>query len=174
MELRDQAERRQSILLDEPVNILHDSYILSFKLSNLVASAVPIDVYVRLRGFEADSPLILFRDFENRMKEDLKLNLVFTLEKDIGSILQIDIAFDVCDVEDDVMVARSVLINFAFFTVYVYSKHMYSITEVELRNALRIDDDDLARGAIDENVFIANRGTAARIGPGRKTSLTLL
>ena len=38
MELRDQAERRQSILLDEPVNILHDSYILSFKLSNLVAS----------------------------------------------------------------------------------------------------------------------------------------
>ena len=116
MELRDQAERRQSILLDEPVNILHDSYILSFKLSNLVASAVPIDVYVRLRGFEADSPLILFRDFENRMKEDLKLNLVFTLEKDIGSILQIDIAFDVCDVEDDVMVARSVFMN--CLTVY--------------------------------------------------------
>ena len=50
---------------------------------------------------------------------------------------------------------------------------MYSITEVELRNALRIDDDDLARGAIDENVFIANRGTAARIGLGHKTSLTL-
>ena len=38
-----------------------------------------------------------------------------------------------------------------------------SITEVELRNALRIDDDDLARGAIDENIFIPNRGAAARV-----------
>lgn len=115
--------------------------------------------------------MILFRDFDNRMKEDLKLNLVFTVEKDIGSILQIDIAFDVCDVEDDVMVARLVFQNFGCLKKFAYFNHQYSITEVELRNALRIDDDDLARGAIDENVFISNRGTAARIGRGHKVLL---
>lgn len=103
---QNKAERRQSVLLDEPANILHDSYVLSFKLSNLVASATPVDVYVRLRGFENDSPLLLFRDFDNRVKEDLKLNLVFTLTEDIGAILQVDIAMDVPDVEDDAMVAR--------------------------------------------------------------------
>ena len=32
-----------------------------------------------------------------------------------------------------------------------------------LRNAMRVSEDQVARGAIDQNVFISNRGTAARI-----------
>ena len=133
----------KKVLLDEPCNILHESYVLSCKVSNLVASQAPIDIYIRLRGFENDSPLILFRDFENRMKEDLKLNLIFSIENDIGAVLQIDFVMDVPDMEDDIMVA--------------------SLTEVELRNAMRVSEDQVARGAIDQNIFISNRGTAARI-----------
>ena len=38
-----------------------------------------------------------------------------------------------------------------------------SVTEVELRNALRVDDDEIARGGIDENIFLQNRGPASRI-----------
>ena len=105
-------------------------------MSNLVASQAPIDIYIRLRGFENDSPLILFRDFENRMKEDLKLNLIFSIENDIGAVLQIDFVMDVPDMEDDIMVA--------------------SLTEVELRNAMRVSEDQVARGAIDQNISYFN------------------
>ena len=100
-----QMMKAHTVLLDEPCNILHESYVLSCKVSNLVVSQAPIDIYIRLRGFENDSPLILFRDFENRMKEDLKLNLIFSIENDIGAVLQIDFVMDVPDMEDDIMVA---------------------------------------------------------------------
>ena len=110
--------KADKVLLDEPCNILHESYVLSCKVSNLVVSQAPIDIYIRLRGFENDSPLILFRDFENRMKEDLKLNLIFSIENDIGAVLQIDFVMDVPDMEDDIMVA--------------------SLTDVELRRDFQL------------------------------------
>ena len=110
--------KADKVLLDEPCNILHESYGLSCKVSNLVVSQAPIDIYIRLRGFENDSPLILFRDFENRMKEDLKLNLIFSIENDIGAVLQIDFVMDVPDMEDDIMVA--------------------SLTEVELSQVFKV------------------------------------
>ena len=88
IELKDLRATSQTLLLDEPVNRSHKTYIVSFSLRGMPKTKVPTDVYIRLRGSVEDSPLIVYRDFDAVLIEDRKLNLVVSLKDDIGPVVQ--------------------------------------------------------------------------------------
>lgn len=96
-------------------------------------SNIPTDVYIRLRGAECDSPLILYRDFDGILEEDNRLNLVFSLIDDIGPVIQADLAFDLPNFNDGDIVG--------------------SVYDIKLRSAITFAYSDVGRYAI---YFIAS------------------
>ena len=59
--MKDIRGAKQTLLLEEAAHEKQDSFLISFEVKNLPVSETPTDLYIRLRGKDEDSCLILYR-----------------------------------------------------------------------------------------------------------------
>lgn len=91
---RDEITRVNWLNPTDPVHPSHAVYIVSFKVENTTDIYTNFDMYIRLRGVLGDSPLILYRDFEENLHAGASFNFGVHLPTLIGPIFAIDLVFD--------------------------------------------------------------------------------
>jgi len=115
-------------------------------------SNVPTDVYIRLRGTECDSPVIIFRDFDSLLEKDKRLNLIFSLVDQIGPVVQVKRSKHIKLLRFPIF--KSTMVKFRSFSTadlsfdlpdYDDEQIVGHVYDVKLRNALDFVDSDVGR-----------------------------
>ena len=79
---------------DNTIYPSHAVFILSFDVRDCTEMYSNLDLYVRLRGTLGDSPMFLYRDYEENLSEGARFNFGIHLPIKIGAVHAMDIIFD--------------------------------------------------------------------------------
>lgn len=129
----------------DPVHPSHGVSIVSFTVANCNQFYTNFDFYIKLRGTLGDSPLILYRDYDEAIYEGKRFNFGIHLPIVIGSVYAMDIIFNHPQALDE--------------------EYLVTLTDFEVRDAWWIPWADVGKPKHEyENTFtFTARSTSCRI-----------